>query len=80
MFIVLAFNHSGREEIVSIACCTLVVKFFTMPSCDTSGFFEQALMDTGNICSPGYSFDNFESLFESLDYLDLFSVVQGRKL
>ena len=34
------FNHSGREKVVYMACCTLGLKYFTVSSYDTSGFLE----------------------------------------
>ena len=33
------FNHSGREEVVSVASCSLCLEFFAVPSCCTTGFF-----------------------------------------
>ena len=34
-----AFNHSGRQEVVYVASCSVCLKFFTVPSCGTTGFF-----------------------------------------
>ena len=57
---------SGREELVPLTCCSLGLKFISVPSCDTSGSLEHQLWWTlwtsAVLVDQVYSFDNFESL------------------